>query len=109
MDLEEKAERQRAAIDMKKERQKNKRRKNKKPVNFCYNPLKNRATGITSRKMMKARMTITSRNNPPQRFYRIKKKSSICNTYAFLHTGYENLSPQQNLPGAAFSWILVYG
>jgi hypothetical protein len=34
MDLEEKAQRQRAAIDMKKERQKNKRRKNKKPVNF---------------------------------------------------------------------------
>ena len=34
MDLEEKALRQRAAIDMKKERQKNKRRKNKKPVPF---------------------------------------------------------------------------
>jgi len=36
MDLEEKAMRQKAVIDMKKERQKNKRRKNKKPGDGYY-------------------------------------------------------------------------
>ena len=63
MDLEEKAMRQKAVIEMKKERQKNKRRKNKKPVGL-FAIKSTRAMAIMSKKKKTiALMIIMWRNN----------------------------------------------